>query len=76
MNALMRMPTSVRLWAGALAIVLSISGVPDADAAIAKAEAKGGKGFFPPIDMPGMGRFTWLSDDQGGVFGVFQPSAQ
>ncbi len=33
MNALMRMPTSVRLWAGALAIVLSISGVPDADAA-------------------------------------------
>ena len=47
--------------------------VPDADAAISKAEARGGKAFFPPMAMPGVGRFTWLADDQGGVFGILEP---
>ena len=47
--------------------------VPDADATIARAESLGGKAFFPPMTLPEVGRFTWLADDQGCVFGIVEP---
>ena len=44
--------------------------VPDADAAVAAAEAAGGTVLQPPMDMPGVGRMATLEDPQGARFAV------
>ena len=44
--------------------------VPDVDAAVAKAEAEGGKVMMPAMDMPGVGRMATLTDPQGARFAV------
>jgi hypothetical protein len=48
--------------------------VGDADAAVAKAQSLGGKVETGPQDVPGVGRFAVLSDPQGAVFAILQPS--
>ncbi len=49
--------------------------VPDHDAAAGKAEAMGGKALMPAIEMPDIGRFSWLMDPAGAMFGILQPPA-
>lgn len=44
--------------------------VPDVDAAVAKANAAGGKVLAPAMDMPGVGRMATLVDPQGARFAV------
>lgn len=46
--------------------------VEDADATAAQALEAGGKVIMAPTDIPGTGRFTVLSDPQGGVFAVIK----
>ena len=48
-------------------------GVPDADAATARAEALGAEVLVRPADVPGGGRAAVLKDPQGAVFSVFAP---
>lgn len=48
--------------------------VDDADAAATSTKAKGGQILMPPADIPGTGRFAVLTDPQGAVFGVLQPT--
>ena len=40
---------------------------------VAKAEKRGGRALFPPMALPEVGRFTWIADDQGCVFGIVEP---
>jgi len=49
--------------------------VDDTDASTKKTEALGGKIIVPPMDIPGMGRFSVLQDPQGAVFAIFQPAS-
>ena len=51
---------------------ISYIGVPDADAAAAKAEEMGGEVFLGPVSIPGWGRVAGIRDPQGAAFGVFQ----
>jgi predicted enzyme related to lactoylglutathione lyase len=44
--------------------------VADCDAATAKAQALGGSAVVPPQDIPHVGRFALLRDDQGAHFSV------
>jgi uncharacterized protein len=44
--------------------------VDDCDAMVEKAVASGGKVCVPPTDIDNVGRFSVLSDPQGGVFSV------
>ncbi|NEC46719.1 VOC family protein [Streptomyces sp. SID8016] len=44
-------------------------GVPDCDAAVAKATARGGELRYGPVDSP-FGRFAAISDPQGAAFAV------
>ncbi len=44
--------------------------VPDCDAAVATAAALGGGAAVPPMDIPHVGRFAVLRDDQGAHFSV------
>jgi len=44
--------------------------VADADAAVAKCQALGGKVCVGPMDIPNVGRFAVLQDPQGAVFNV------
>lgn len=46
--------------------------VDDCARALAIAETAGGQVLFPPMDMPGVGRFSMLADPQGAVVGVVQ----
>lgn len=46
--------------------------VADCDETVKKIEANGGKTFFPPRDIPSVGRFTWMADPQGAVSGVIK----
>ena len=48
-------------------------GVPDADAAVARAEALGAEVLVKPTDVQGGGRAAVLKDPQGAVFSVFAP---
>lgn len=48
-------------------------GVPDADAAVAKAKALGAEVLVEPTDVTGGGRAAVLKDPQGAVFSVFAP---
>jgi uncharacterized protein len=45
--------------------------VPDCDAAVSKAGALGGGATVPAADIPNVGRFAVLRDDQGAHFSVF-----
>jgi uncharacterized protein len=47
--------------------------VDDADASAAQAATLGGKVLVPPRDIPGVGRFSVLSDPVGAVVAVFRP---
>jgi hypothetical protein len=51
---------------------LGYIGVPDCDAAAARALAAGATQYHPPQDIPGIGRFATLADPQGAAFIVFQ----
>jgi predicted enzyme related to lactoylglutathione lyase len=48
--------------------------VDDCDAASARAKRLGGKVISPPEDIPNIGRFAILGDDQGAVFAVIRPA--
>ncbi len=46
--------------------------VADCDETVAKAESLGGKLDFPPMEIPEIGRFTFLQDPQGAHFAIIQ----
>ncbi len=48
--------------------------VDDVDAAVAMAEASGGKSLHAPDDIPGVGRFAVIADPWGAVVMPFRPS--
>ncbi|MCB9701920.1 MAG: VOC family protein [Myxococcales bacterium] len=47
----------------------------DLDAAIARAESHGGAMIMAPTEVPGVGRFTMLSDPQGAYFMIMEMGA-
>lgn len=47
-------------------------GADDTDAATAKATELGATVVVPPMDIPGTGRFSVLSDPQGAIFALFK----
>lgn len=49
---------------------LTYFAVDDCDAAIKKVESLGGSVLMPPMDIPGTGRFSVVTDDQGATFAV------
>lgn len=57
-------------WAGVPGHFMPYFAVVDADAAFAKAKELGGTAVVPPTDIPGVGRFSLLRDDQGAHFSV------
>jgi len=48
--------------------------VPDADAAVKKAQSLGAKVLMPAMNIEKVGRFAVLADPQGAAFAVFKPS--
>ncbi|HLA09706.1 MAG TPA: VOC family protein [Pyrinomonadaceae bacterium] len=46
--------------------------VSDPDAIAAKASELGGKICAPPADIPGVGRFAFITDPQGAAFGIIK----
>ncbi len=46
--------------------------VSDCDALTAKAESLGGRICMPPMDIPGVGRFSVIQDPQGAAFSVIK----
>lgn len=46
--------------------------VPKLEETIAKAEDLGGKTMVPPTEIPGMGRFAWITDVEGTPFGLWE----
>jgi uncharacterized protein len=42
------------------------------DDTVAKATAAGGSVMVPPQDIPNVGRFAFLQDPQGVMFGILQ----
>lgn len=50
-------------------------GVEDAQAACNYAAANVGKVEFPPMDVPGVGKFSLLQDPQGAYFYVMEPAS-
>ena len=46
--------------------------VDDTDAKAKKATELGGKTFIPPADIPGVGRFSVITDPQGAAFGIIK----
>ncbi len=49
--------------------------VKSADATADRAKQLGGQLLFPPMDIPGVGRFATLMDPVGAVFSVLQPAS-
>jgi hypothetical protein len=47
--------------------------VDDLDAYIAKAEELGGSSIVPPTEVPGMGDFAWIADNEGTFVGLWKP---
>jgi predicted enzyme related to lactoylglutathione lyase len=45
--------------------------VTDVDAAVKKCQELGGMVYCQPTNIPDMGRFAVMADDQGGIFAVF-----
>jgi predicted enzyme related to lactoylglutathione lyase len=52
---------------------LAYIGVPDVDATVTQAASLGARTHVPPSDIPGIGRFSALSDPQGAAFAIFSP---
>jgi predicted enzyme related to lactoylglutathione lyase len=52
-------------------VVISVTSI---DASLPKIESSGGKVVVPPMDIPGVGRYAYVSDTEGNVIGVIQPS--
>jgi uncharacterized protein len=52
---------------------LSYFSVPDVDASTKKVQDLGGKVFMPPMDIPGIGRFSVAADSTGAVLALFKP---
>jgi uncharacterized protein len=48
--------------------------VPDADAAVKKAQSLGAKVLMPAMNIEKVGRFAVLADPQGAAFAVFKPA--
>ena len=46
-------------------------GTPDVDATVAQAEKLGATVVVPPMDIPTVGRFSFMNDPQGAMFGAF-----
>lgn len=65
-------------WAGVPGHFMPYFAVADADAAFERTKALGGTAVVPPKDIPGVGRFALLRDDQGAHFSVISmaPGAQ
>jgi uncharacterized protein len=59
---------------GASPVWLGYLYTPDVDAAVAAAEADGGKLQVPATDMPGVGRIAMITDPQGAPFYVMNPT--
>ena len=57
-------------WAGVPGHFMPYFAVADCDATFAKAKELGGTAVVPPTDIPGVGRFSLLRDDQGAHFSV------
>jgi predicted enzyme related to lactoylglutathione lyase len=47
--------------------------VPDVDAAVAAAQAKGGQVMVPAMDIPTVGRFAYVTGPNGGTIAPFTP---
>ena len=47
--------------------------VPSLEATVERVESLGGKTIIPPTDVPGMGRFSWISDVEGTTIGLWEP---
>ncbi len=48
--------------------------VEDLEACIAKAEELGGASVVPPTEVPGMGHFAWIADNEGTCVGLWKPA--
>jgi hypothetical protein len=46
-------------------------GSPNVDATVAQAQKLGAAVVVPPMDIPTVGRFSFMTDPQGAMFGVF-----
>jgi predicted enzyme related to lactoylglutathione lyase len=57
-------------WTGVPGHFMPYFAVADCDAAFAKAKELGGGAVVPPTDIPNVGRFSLLRDDQGAHFSV------
>ncbi len=53
----------------------SYVGVEDCDAAAKRVTELGGKVLMPPMDIPGTGRFSIVTDPGGAAFAVFQSAS-
>ncbi len=49
-------------------------GIEDVDDVTARAEKLGGKVYVPPMDIPGVGRFSMIADATGATLGLLQPA--
>ena len=47
--------------------------VDDLDAYVAKAVELGGASIVPPTEVPGMGHFSWIADNEGTFVGLWKP---
>ena len=47
--------------------------VDDLDAYVAKAEELGGASIVSPTEVPGMGHFAWIADNEGTCVGLWKP---
>jgi hypothetical protein len=47
--------------------------VDDLDGYLERAGKLGGKTLIPPTEVPGMGRFAWLTDPEGTIVGLWKP---
>ncbi len=50
--------------------------VDDLDTYIKKAQSLGGKLMVPPVEVPGMGHFAWITDPEGTIFGLWKAAPQ
>jgi uncharacterized protein len=71
-GGLMAIPPEAKT-AGARPMWTGYIRVDDVDGDARRIQESGGKSFVPPTDIPGVGRFTVLSDPQGATFALFKP---
>lgn len=50
-------------------------GSGDTDAVVAKVKENGGTVLLPPMDVPGVGRVSWVLDPSGAPFAILKPAA-